>query len=183
MKAITIFSTVTLILGAINISAELAQPNFELWNKHIEPLYYSISNSISEAQHKPLQELRAGKWTQGKNMDISKPTVVAVALGKMPQPGQLIDVYTIKPGKTLFIRVGLPAEKEKFKETIKKIFSKTSIDADGYIFGPQTGPLIGFKGEGLFSFETKGISERKYSLKNNFDKSDISTAKTVYLPQ
>jgi len=101
----------------------------------------------------------------------------------MPQPGQLIDVYTIKPGKTLFIRVGLPAEKEKIKETIKNIFGKTSLEGDNYIFGPQTGPLIGFKGEGLFSFDLKGISERKYSLKNNFEVDDVTPGKIVYLPQ
>ena len=180
MKAINIFFILSLFLSGTYL---IAQPNFELWNKHTEPLYYSVSNSISEAQHKPLQELRAGKWTTARTMDTSKPTVIAVALGKMPQPGQLIDVYTIKPGKTLFIRVGLPAEKEKFKETIKKLFGKTSLEGNNYIFGPQTGPLIGFKGEGLFSFDLKGVSERKYSLKNNFDVGDITPAKIVYLPK
>lgn len=183
MKAINIFSTLSLIFSAASMNTAIAQPNFELWNKHTQPLYYSISNSISEAQRKPLQELRPGKWTEAKSIDINKPTTIAIALDKMPQPGQLMDVYTIKPGKTLFIRVGLPAEKEKLKETIKKLFNKTSLDADNYIFGPQTGPLIGFKGEGLFSFETKGLSERKYSLKNNFEKGDIAAAKAVYLPQ
>ena len=163
--------------------SQTAQPNFELWNKHTQPLYYSVSNSTEQAQHKPLQELRPGKWTEAKTLDLSKPTVIAVALGKMPEPGQLIDVYTIKPGKTLFMRVGLPAEKEKFKETIKQLFGKTSIDADNYIFGPQTGPLIGFKGEGVFSFEPKGITERKYSLKNNFEIGDITPSKVVYIPQ
>lgn len=168
------------LLGIIGLSISLAtlaqqkiQPNFELWNKHTQPLYYSVSNSIQEASSKPLQLLRPGKWTDAAKVDTSRPTVIAVALDKQPQPGQNIDIFTIKPNKTMFIRVGLPAEKEKFKETLKHLFGKTSIESDNYIFGGQVGPLLGIK----------GISERGYSLKNNVNKNDITKSSVIYRPK
>ena len=36
--------------------ALIAEPNFELWNKHNDPLYYSMSNSPEEASHKKFEE-------------------------------------------------------------------------------------------------------------------------------
>ena len=146
-----------------------AQPNFELWNKHREPLYYSISNSLKEASAKPLQVLRAGKWI-AQTRTIHKPTFIALSLGKAPMPGQPIDIYALKPGKNLYIRIGLPAEKEKFKETIKNFLSRNSIEGDNYIFGPQVGPLLGFR----------GITERGYPLKNNVQKKDIIKYTIIY---
>ncbi len=76
------------------------------------------------------------------------------------------------PNKTLFLRVGLPAEKEKFKEIIKRILSRHSIEADNYIFGPQTGPLLGFK----------GVTEQGLPLKNNINARQISKSSVIYNP-
>lgn len=148
-----------------------AQPNFELWNKHTQPLYYSISNSIKEASTKPLQELRAGKWT-AQTRNLSKPAFIALSLEKEPLPGKLLDTYALKSGKNLYLRVGLPAEKEKFKETIKNFLRRNSIEGDNYIFGPQVGPLLGFR----------GITERGYPLKNNVQKKDILKYSILYNP-
>jgi hypothetical protein len=163
----------------------IAEPNFELWNKHNDPLYYSISNSAEEASHKKFEELRPGKWTQAKTIDTSKPTIIAIKLGKMPVAGDRIDTYTIKPNKKIIIRVGLPAEKEKFKETLKSLFGKTSIEANGYIFGPQTGPLLGFKAaEGILPFDWgKTVNERGLALKGNLTKEDITKGSMIYLPK
>ena len=161
-----------IFLNFFNLSqSQVRVSNFELWNKHIEPLYYSISKSTQEASKKHFELLRPGKWIP-KQVDISKPTVFAIALGKQPQPGQRIDIYTIPQGKTLYTRVGLPPEKEKFKEIIKDLFKRASIESDGYIFGPQVGPLLGFK----------GITERGYPLKDNFSKKDITKTSIIYTP-
>ena len=149
------------------------QPNFELWNKHTNPVYYSISNSIQEASVKPLELLQPGKWTPAITVDINKPTVIAIVPDKLPDPGQRIDAYSIRPGKTIFVRYGLPPEKEKVKEIIKYLLRRTSIEANGYLFGPQTGPLLGFR----------GITEKGHSLKNNLSKKDITKDSIVYLPK
>ena len=154
-------------------SLSTAQPNFELWNKHTQPVHYSVSNSIQEASSKPLELLAPGKWTAAKNIDINKQTVIAIAPEKLPESGQRIDVYLIRPGKNIFVRYGLPPEKEKVKEIIKYLLRRTSIEANGYLFGPQTGPLLGFR----------GITEKGHSLKNNLSKKDITKDSVIYLPK
>jgi hypothetical protein len=147
------------------------QPNFELWNKHEEPVYFSISNSVQEARKKPFEMIKPGKWAPAKIIDTKMPTVLVIAVGKKPEPGQRIDIYTIKSGKTIYARVGLPAEKEKLKETLKEFLGRTSIEANGYIFGPQTGPLLG----------VKGVTEHGYPLKKNISKNDITKSSAIYL--
>ena len=57
MKIVNTTLILSIFLGSVSLFGQTAQPNFELWNKHTEPLYYSISNSTSEAQGKRLQEL------------------------------------------------------------------------------------------------------------------------------
>ena len=103
----------------------------------------------------------------------------------MPTPASRVDTYTIKPNKKIIIRVGLPVEKEKFKETLKNLFGKTSIQADGYIFGPQTGPLLGFKAAaGIFPLDwSDTINERGLHLKGNLTKNDITKSSLIYLPK
>ncbi len=54
-----------------------AQPNFQLWNKHIVPVYYSIGYSTQEAAKKPMMQLRAGKWTEATIIDNKKPVIIA----------------------------------------------------------------------------------------------------------
>ena len=161
-----------LLIHAVGIlQAQCVIPNFELWNKHIEPLYYHIADSPAAAGRGTFTELRPGKRLP-LNIDLQKPVVIGVKIGKAPIAGDRIDVYTLVTGKTLYLRVGLPPEKEKIKETIKSFLSRTSIEADGYIFGPQVGPLLGFK----------GITEQRYSLKNNVNKKDIRKETRPYLP-
>ncbi len=160
------------LFSFINIHAAQTEPNFELWNKHQESIYFSKGASIQELNKKPFELLRPGKWIS-QTIDNKKPTVLAISVGKKPEPGNRIDLYTIKPGKTLYLRIGLPAEKEKFKELLKAFFGRFSIEGDGYIFGPQVGPLLGFK----------GVTERGYPLKNNLGKDDISKGSMIYLPK
>lgn len=157
MKKIILFA-----LLSNNMHALLAVPNFELWNKHIEPLYFKMADSPTAAAQGMYTEIRPGKRFT-TNIDITKPMAIGISRGKSPLKGDKVDVYTFGTGKTLYLRFGLPAEKEKIKETIKAFLSRTSIEGDGYIFGPQVGPLLGFK----------GVTEQGYPLKNNVTKKDI----------
>lgn len=157
--------------STISMCAQAPIPNFELWNKHTEPLYFQMGDSPSAATQGIFTEIRPGKRF-ALNVDILKPMAIGVKLGKAPAKGDRVDVYTLGTGKTLYLRVGLPPEKEKFKETIKSFLSRTSIEADGYIFGPQVGPLLGFK----------GVTEQGYPLKNNITKNDIRKEAMIYRP-
>lgn len=157
------------ILAVSTLSAHAQIPNFELWNKHIEPLYFKMADSSAAAAQGIYTEIRPGKRFT-TNVDIAKPVAIGIKLGKAPIKGDPVDVYTFGTGKTLYLRFGLPAEKEKFKETIKSLLSRTSIEADEYIFGPQVGPLLGFK----------GVTEQGYPLKNNITKKDIRKETRTY---
>ena len=171
-----------LALAGISFAAEI---NFELWNKHNDPVFFAYGKSTDEINHKKdFKEIRAGKWTQA-SLDTSKPTLIALKFGKAPTAGDRLDTFTIKPNKKIIIRVGLPAEKEKFKETLKSLFGKTAIEADGYIFGPQTGPLLGFKAaSGISPVDwSDTINERGLHLKGNLTKDDITKSSMIYLPQ
>ena len=165
--------------------AHAVDGNFELWNKHIEPLYYNVGYTIDDINRSPFQELRPGKWTPAGYRETTRPTFVAVKFGQAPQAGERIDVYTLAPNKNLIIRVGLPAEKEKFKETLKSWFGKTSYVANNYIFGPQTGPLLGLRAsEGLFPFDWENsVNERGLNLQNNVTKDDITKSSIIYSPR
>lgn len=160
-----------LTLGTGILNAQTNLPNFELWNKHTEPLYYRMADSPSAAAKGHFTELRPGRRI-ASTLDIAKPIAIGIKIGKEPAAGDPIDVYTLATGKTLYLRIGLPPEKEKIKETIKELLSPTSIEADGYLFGPQVGPLLGFK----------GVTERGYPLKNNITKKDIRKESKIYLP-
>lgn len=166
MKKLVLF---TFICGSLYAQSEI--PNFELWNKHDESVYYHLANSPTAAAQGTFLELPRGRRVTLK-LDLATPRAIGIKIGKAPAKGDKIDVYTLATNKTLYLRVGLPAEKEKFKETIKLFLSRNSIDADGYIFGPQVGPLLGFK----------GITERGYPLKNNISKNDIRKEAKTYLP-
>lgn len=161
-----------------------AEPNFELWNKHNDPIYFAVGKSADDINRQQFKELRAGKWVQD-SVDTSKPTILAFRFGKAPTSGDRLDTYTIKANKKLIMRIGLPAEKEKFKETLKSVFGKTSIAADGYIFGPQSGPLLGFKAaSGVLPIDwSDTINERGLHLKGNFTKDDITKGSMIYLPK
>ena len=166
MKKIILFAFITNFMHT-----QSAIPNFELWNKHTEPLYFHIGDSPIAAAQGIYTEIRPGKRFTS-NVDIIKPMAIGIKIGKAPAKGDRVDIYTLGTGKTLYLRVGLPAEKEKFKETIKAFLSRNSIDADGYIFGPQVGPLLGFK----------GVTEQGYPLKNNITKNNIRKESKIYNP-
>lgn len=163
----------------------VADPNFELWNKHIEPLYYNVAYTIDDINRSPFQELRPGKWTPAVFRENTRPTIIAFKLGRPPVKGETIDTYTINANKKMIIRIGLPAEKEKFKETLKSWFGKTSHEGDNYIVGPQTGPLLGFRAyEGFFPIDwSNAANERGLSLKGNFTKNDSTKGTMVYAPR
>lgn len=167
IKSLYMFS-----LGALSVAnAQSKEPNFELWNKRNEPLFYAIGSTKEEVRTQPFHELRAGKWVDQRR-DLRKPTVIGLAINTQPKKGDQIDIFTLKPGKDLYLRVGLPSEKEKLKEKVKIILGKKSFEQAQYIFGPQTGPLLG----------VKGITERGYPLKNNVTASDISKGYAIYMP-
>lgn len=166
MKKLALF-----IIACGTLHAQCAIPNFELWNKHNDRLFYRIADSPSDAAQGTFTELRPGRRISA-TLDLTKPRAIGIKVGSAPIKGQTVDVYTFTTGKTLYLRLGLPPEKEKVKETIKALLSRTSIEADGYLFGPQTGPLLGFK----------GITEQGYSLKNNISKKDILKETKAYLP-
>lgn len=165
MKKIILFAVLINSLHAM-----IAVPNFELWNKHIEPLYFKMADSPTAAAQGIYTEIRPGKRFT-TSVDIGRPIAIGISRGKAPIKGDKVDVYTFGTGKTLYLRFGLPAEKEKIKETIKSFLSRTSIEGDGYIFGPQVGPLLGFK----------GVTEQGYSLKNNVTKKEIRKESMIYL--
>lgn len=167
MKKIALLAS---IIGSLH--AQCTIPNFELWNKHNEPVYYHLADSAVAAARGAFEELRPGKRTT-QTLDLSRPRAIAIKIGSAPTRGDKIDVYTLRTNKTLYLRVGLPAEKEKFKETIKQFLSRNSIEANGYIFGPQVGPLLGFK----------GVTEQGYPLKNNISKNDIQKSTRLYESQ
>lgn len=159
-----------LFISFTMIARAQTTPNFELWNKHTEPLYFQMADSPSAASRGIFTEIRPGKRFT-LNVDLHKPMAIGIKIGEAPKAGDYVDVYTMATGKTLYLRVGLPPEKEKLKENLKSFLSRTSIEADGYIFGPQVGPLLGFK----------GVTEWGYSLKNNVSKKDIRKQSLPYL--
>lgn len=181
---LTIKSFITVGLLAFTGHIFSAEINFEFWNKHNDPVYYNVAHSMGDIQKtNNFKVIRPGKWVQD-SIDLSKPTIIALKINKQPASGDILDTYTIVPHKKLIIRIGLPAEKEKFKETLKSIFNKTSIEADGYIFGPQTGPLLGFRAaSGIFFDWGTTVNERGLLLNGNLTKDDITKGSIVYLPQ
>ena len=164
MKVIKLLAA---LIGIIPCYAK-PQPTFELWNKHTQPIYFSYGSSVEHAMKKHMQELRSGHY-KIENFSISSPTTLILSIGSRPKTGDMLDVYTFKPNKTIYVRVGLPKE-DKFKETLKSITGKVSFENEGYIFGPQTGPLLGLK----------GITEHDYSLDNNVTYDDIFQSTTSY---
>jgi len=142
--------------------------NFELWNKHVQPLYYTVGNSMSQTMTKKPLLLRAGKWDSA-TIDTSRPTFILISMNHEPKKGQKVDVFEIKPGGTIYARVGLLPE-TKFTEFLKWLGRKKSIYTQHYIFGPQTGPLLG----------TRNITERGHDLKHNFKFDDIKYHTVFY---
>lgn len=170
------FSSVTLL-------ASNQTNNFEIYNKHTDKVYYSISHALEEAaRNTDFKYIAPGKW-QASYIDTSKPTVIAISLKQKPDPNQKIDAYVMPPKKTLYLRVGLPAEKEKYiKETLKSVMGRGYLEADGYIFGPQTGPLLGLTRQGERHKDPETGQEFAYPLKNNIQAKDIKKITVMYHP-
>ena len=162
---------ITLLAALISITSCLyanPQPTFELWNKHTQPIFFSYGSSAENAMKKSIQELRPGHY-KVENFSTTTPTTLILSIGSRPKKGDMLDVYTFRPNKMIYVRVGLPKE-EKFKETLKSITGKVSFENEGYIFGPQTGPLLGLR----------GITEHDYSLNNNVTLNDIFQSTANY---
>jgi hypothetical protein len=132
------------ILYAINIAG--ADPTFELWNKVADQLiYYKLEQNGKTVSGYALKKLEASKYEPVK-IDISKPTTLFINYKDVTSKNHAnwTEKIEFNRGKTIYVRL----KKEKGK----------------YIFGPQTGPLKGFK----------GVTERGYSLKNNVKESDYT---------
>ncbi|BDC35233.1 hypothetical protein Noda2021_11910 [Candidatus Dependentiae bacterium Noda2021] len=135
--------------------------NFELWNKHERTFYYATSNSLQEVITKQPTAIKEGKWVS-KSLDTSRPSYLLLT-EEMPKPGSLVTVYQFAPFKDMYVRIALPPE-EKITKYLKKIFGKKHFEEQNYIFGPQTGPLLG----------ARNITERGHSLSNNVTYKDIN---------
>lgn len=157
----------TLILVAPGLYAK-SSPTFELWNKLKEPIYFSYGSSAENAMKKSIQELRPGHY-KIEHFSITSPTTLILRIGFRPKNGDEVDVYTFRPNKKIYVRVGLPKE-DKIKETIKEALGKKSFEREGYIFGPQIGPLLGIK----------GVTEHDYSLEDNVTLDDIFQSTAFY---
>jgi hypothetical protein len=171
-----------LAIHGLIFSSEL-EPNFEFWNKHNNSVFFALGSSAEEInQKKQFKQLRPGTWVKA-TQDVSKPTIIALKFREAPKSGDHLDTYTIKPNKKIIARVGLPPEKGKLKEQLKSLIGKTSIASDGYIFGPQMGPLLGFRAaEGIFPFAWRDtMNEHGLHLKGNFTKDDITKGFMIYL--
>lgn len=145
------------------------KPNFELWNKHNDSLYYAMGTDVQTVLKGPFTQLRGGKTVQSV-IDNTVPTILALHIDTMPQVGQKVDVFTMAPGKTIYVRVNYLPEK-KITQIAKNILGKRSYVLDNYIFGPQTGPLLGLIGN---------ANERGLSLKDNVTKRDIAYSTGIY---
>lgn len=133
MKKYMIPLSVLMITG---IQAVDNYPSFELWNKTNKPIWFAVSNRNASPQElsKNLEELGASKYLSKADIDNSKSTYLLIMQDRNVGNGTL---YTFNPGKNMWVRV----KEEKGK----------------LLFGPQTGPLLGFR----------GITERGYPLDKN----------------
>lgn len=152
---------IALLLVTAYGNAETDFINFELWNKHDQDFYYTASNSLQDVLTKQPTVLKEGKWVS-KSLDTSRPTFLLLS-NEMPQPGTLVSIYQFAPFKDMYVRIALPPE-EKITKYLKKIFGKKYFEENNYIFGPQTGPLLG----------ARNITERGHSLANNVTYNDIT---------
>ena len=125
-----------IFLSMFIITVIQADPSFELWNKTDKSIWFAVSSKNTNVAElsKKLEELGAGKYLSKTDLDITKYTQLLIMRDRNAGSGTL---YTFNPGKNIWVRL----KEEKGKAT----------------FGPQTGPLMGFR----------GVTERGYPLDKN----------------
>lgn len=136
-------------------SAPKTTPNFEFWNKTEHPIYISLGYAdpktdkiIDDPLTHDFKKIEAGKWATeedlGFKLDLNNKTLLYIrASPEKPHKDDRLLAFRFKPHKTMYVRL----KKEK----------------NQYVFGTQTGPLLGLKGK----------TQRGYSLKNNPQPGDI----------
>jgi hypothetical protein len=141
-----------LALGVVSVQAASTDyPVFELWNKTDKPVYFAAASDKSPSNDKvmsePLAMLAAGKRAtvtsdQKDIIDMNKYTRLLIT---QDPESNTVMVYTFTPDKYMWVRV----KEEKGQ----------------LVFGPQTGPLMGFLGN----------TEKGYPLDKNVKPADIKT--------
>ncbi len=122
-------------------------PEVQIWNKKesgIDMWEFRPKDPRSEPWAKLFEKIEPGSdraYENAANIDLY------IKLGEKPKEGDMVQRMTFTPGKTVYVRLG-----------------------KGRKFGPQTGPLKGWK----------GVTESGFSLKNNVKKEDIERTK-VYV--
>ena len=116
-------------------------PNFEFWNKTANTLYFSIGDPENNPESLALQPLPSDNFYTA-HLTISHPTYLLIS-DRPSQDAGVTWKYSIAPNKTMYVRMKQEGGK--------------------YIFGPQTGPWLGFLKK----------TERGYSLSNNVSSQDI----------
>lgn len=164
MKLLKTILFFVFLLGSL-IKADFI--NFELWNKHTQNLNYAISDSLNGVLTSPIQTLSAGKWLP-LTVNTAKPTFLLISLRPIIK-GSLVDIYEFKPFKDIYVRVALLPERT-LTRFLKMLFGIKYFQGTNYIFGPQTGPLLG----------ARQLTERGYDLANNVTFDDITRYIRIY---
>src|SRR5436853_612940 len=104
------FFIISTLFTGLSLASENAKPNFELWNKAHDSVFYALANDEQALLKGPFNELQSGKTAQS-HINITKPTLLAVSMAKIPTSGQKIDIFTFAPNKTIYVRVNYLPEK------------------------------------------------------------------------
>lgn len=154
------------LLGHVIAHADFI--NFELWNKHIQTVYFALATSLDEVVKQPIQQLAAGKWVS-QTLNTAKPTFLLISLEPVKKDSR-VDVYEFKPFKDMYVRIALPPERTVIR-FLKMILGIKYFEGPNYIFGPQTGPLLG----------ARRVTERGHDLANNNTYDDITRHTAMYV--
>ena len=126
-------------------SIEKRNPTFEFWNKTNQPLYISVGDLQNNPEQIPMLRLDSNKY-YSLLRDIKQPTYLLIS-DEPRITAKKTWKYYINPNKTIYVRM-------------KK-------EGNAFIFGPQTGPWMGFLKK----------TERGYPLSNNVTQGDMKQVK------
>lgn len=161
------FSTAFVFLLSVISSVQADFINFELWNKHTQTTYYALGSSLDDVVRQPIQALAAGKWIS-RTLNTALPTFLLISMERVKK-GSSVDVYEFKPFKDMYVRVALLPERT-ITRFLKMILGIRYFEGSNYIFGPQTGPLLG----------ARRVTERGHDLGNNNTYEDITRHTSIY---
>lgn len=142
--------------------------NFELWNKHTQTAYYALSSSLDGVVRQPIENLAAGKWIS-RTLNTALPTFLLISMEPVKK-GLPVDIYEFKPFKDMYVRIALLPERT-ITRFLKMILGIRYFEGSNYIFGPQSGPLLG----------ARRITERGHDLGNNNTYEDITRHTSIYI--